>query len=145
MDSKKDIRESLFKTASVADRAQLLPDFFIDIMADMYAWCTDKKMPFMVTDTVSTYEEDMKLKRISTSHRERRAFDLSVHGWSELNIKDFIEHFNFKYFDLAAIPLEEAKGNHMVPTLVVDETNRVDRAPHLHVQIHKRYAFKFDA
>lgn len=139
--------ERFFKNDLVAERSKLLNPLCIDIMTDMYLFCVEHNLPFIVTETVTTAEEDAALKRVSKSHFERRAFDISVDKWQKENGDLFIEHFNFKYEDVAAISLNSGK-----PCLVVDERKpRVDasgktvRFAHLHVQIHKRFAFKADA
>lgn len=139
--------EPFFKTPKVGDRSKLLNPLCIDIMTDMYLWCLDQGLPFLVTETVTTEEEDSALQRVSRSHFERRAFDISVRDWAQTDGDLFIEHFNFKYQDVAAV--SKASGK---PTLVVDEraqktdaSGKVLRSPHLHVQIHKRFAFTADA
>jgi hypothetical protein len=124
-----------FKTPDVLERAKLLHSKCIEIMADMYQYAVDNNLPFTVTAAVSTYAEDLALNRVSATHRERRAFDISDHGWSSQNIQDFCEHFNFKYADIAAISNETGK-----PLLVYHHDN--GHGYHFHVQIHKRYAFE---
>jgi len=127
-------QEIQFKTPDVQERAKLLHSRCIDIMADMYQWAVDNSLSFTITATVSNWLEDRVLGRVSSSHRERRAFDLSIHGWTDENIREFTNHFNFKYYDEAAISGETGK-----PTLVLCHDNGHGR--HIHVQIHKRYAF----
>ncbi len=123
-----------FKTFAVKERAKLLHPMVIDVMVDMYQWCEDNNLPFEITETVTTLQEDLKLKRISASHRERRAFDLSSHGWRMEHITDFCRHYNTKYEDIAAIGKESLK-----PVLVQHHDN--GNGPHFHVQIHSRFSF----
>lgn len=136
------MNEPFFKTPLIAERSQLLNPLCIDIMTDMYLWCLDQNLPFLVTETVTTEEEDSKLQRVSKSHFERRAFDISVKNWTKENGDLFLDHFNFKYQDVAAISKTNGK-----PTLVVDERDPKNtlRSPHFHVQIHKRFAFTANA
>lgn len=124
-----------FKSPEILERAKMLHSKCVEVMADMYQWAVDNNLPFTVTDTVSTYAEDLILQRQTATHRERRAFDLSDHGWSSQNIKDFCEHFNFKYWDIAAVSNETGK-----PLLVYHHD--AGHGYHFHVQIHKRYAFE---
>lgn len=130
--------EFKFKTLDVGQRARLLHPLLIDIMADMYQWAVDNSLPFEVTATVSTAAEDAALNRVSDAHLERRAFDLSIQGWTEDKIKEFTDHFNFKYADVAAIG-----GTSGRPVLVLYHNS--GHGNHIHVQIHKRYAFTANA
>ena len=123
-----------FKTPQAATRAKMLVPKLIDIMAEMYSWAVERNLPFVVTETVTTEKEDLALKRTSTSHRERRAFDLSTSGWSFDQCREFVEHFNFKHADVAAIAAATGK-----PTLVVFGDSR--HLDHFHVQIHQRFKF----
>lgn len=108
------------------------------ILIDMYWYCMARNMDFLVTDTVSTIEEDLEINRRHSTHREGRAFDISVRGdgWGKKNRKEFCNHFNHKYRDHAAISSSTLK-----PTLCVDH---VGTAPHIHVQASRQYALKID-
>lgn len=127
----------IFKNDLVKKRAALLHPKALEILQDMDNFCLVHRQVFEVTDAVTTAKEDNALNppRKSSTHRTARAFDVSVHGWDAGFIKLFIECFNQKYQSTAAISPDTFK-----PELVVDETKSVDRAPHLHVQIHRRFA-----
>jgi hypothetical protein len=89
-------------------------------------------LPVSITETVTTPEEDQKLKRVSKSHAEGRAFDLSTRGWDEQDIALFMKNFNQKYAAVAAI------GGSGKPTLIVrHDTGHGD---HFHFQINAKYA-----
>jgi len=102
------------------------------IMVDMYSYCYDNNMPFIVTDTISTTQEDKELGRISSSHRTHRAADVRVRGWDNLELKDFQNYFNEKYKDVAAV----SRGGDKNLFLVHNSGHGI----HGHIQIHSKYS-----
>jgi len=121
-----------FKTSEIKDRSLFIHPLAMMIMAEMIHWAHVRGIPVSITETLTTEEEDSKLKRVSTSHREGRAFDISTRGWTEDQIKLFMEDFSKKYASLAAIG---SSGN---PALIVrHDTGRGD---HFHVQINRKWA-----
>jgi hypothetical protein len=103
------------------------------MMAEMVMWAWLENLPFVVTETFTTFDEDMKLKRKSVTHREGRAFDVSTRDWPEDKIKSFMEFFEKKYDTIAAI--STTTGG---PLLIVrHDTGSGD---HMHVQINKKFA-----
>ena len=104
------------------------------IMFDMLVYCENRGYDFIVTSTVSTIAEDKKLGRVSRTHRESRAWDVSTigAGWDGVFIKNFITHFSKKYADYAAINTKGEKR------LIVNHNS--GNGPHLHIQLHSRYA-----
>jgi len=101
------------------------------IMVDMYSYCYDNNMPFVVTDTISTTQEDKELGRISSSHRTHRAADVRVRGWDNLELKDFQNYFNEKYKDVAAVSKSGDKN-----LFLVHNSGHGIR----HIQIHSKYS-----
>lgn len=101
------------------------------ILTDMYSYCYDNNMEFVITDTISTIEEDRKLKRVSSTHRTHRAADIRIKNWDNLELKDFQNHFNQKYKDFASV---NSSGE---PRLVV--IHDAGYGSHGHIQIHSRY------
>ncbi len=117
-----------FKNEIDKTRSFYLSGQCIEIMNDMAEWAQDRKLPFVVTATVSTSEEDGCLSRVSSTHRTGRAFDLSIHGWLELPIQEFVKEFSAKYLHVAALG-----GKTGEPELVVRHNN--GNGDHLHIQI----------
>ena len=101
------------------------------IMVDMYSYCYENDVPFVVTDTVSTIAEDRELGRVSSSHRSFRAADIRT-NWDSLFLKDFQNHFNQKYKKVAAVSSDG------VPNLFVVHDS--GHGTHGHIQIHSRYS-----
>ncbi len=121
----------MFKTNKVKERSVYLNPFASYLILKMHLYCLNAELPFMVTDTVSTIEEDKRIGRKHSTHREGRAFDLSVKGWDADQILDFCNHFNEEYKEEAAISSKTLK-----PTLCV---YHVGTAPHIHVQLARKY------
>lgn len=86
----------------------------------------------MLTDSLTTLEEDQALSRQSSTHREGRAFDVSTRGWVKENIDEAIRVFSFKYRHIAAI------GADGEPKLIY--FHDAGSGPHLHFQLHRKYA-----
>lgn len=105
------------------------------IMFEMAAWCNKREIPFVVTDTISTAQEDTLLERVSPSHRERRAFDLRSRVFTKTQAKEFEKYFNKKYKEDASISYRDFK-----PRLVVLHGEGEDE--HFHVAINSRYAIR---
>lgn len=103
------------------------------VLIDMAAWCEKREIPFVITDTVSTLEEDELLGRVSASHREYRAIDLRSWTFTDYQRRAFIKHFNNKYKDIASISSRDLK-----PRLVVWHGD----PKHFHIAINAKYAIK---
>lgn len=122
-----------YKNPEVERRSKRLCPEAKMILEGAADWAFAKGLPFVITSSVSTYGEDMFLRRVSASHREARAFDISIKGWSENDIKQFENNMTIAYRKYAAV-----SGSTGLPALVVVHDNGNGR--HIHVQLHKRYA-----
>ena len=105
-----------------------LKDTLIDLVIDMAHWADENGCPFVITATISTLEEDTALKRESSSHRDARAVDISLNGWDDLQIKDFVKYYTVKFGHLGAVSKIDGKRR-----LVVYKEHGT--GPHLHIQI----------
>lgn len=102
------------------------------LMLYMSLWASERGLPFTVTSTVSTKDEDAKLGRVSTSHLDGRAFDISIKGWTIDEQTDFfIDHVE-KYGHLGAY-----SHNGEQKLIVIHDGT----APHIHVQIKPGISF----
>jgi hypothetical protein len=124
-----------FKTDELARRTHCLCEVASEVMFEMAEYCNDRGLPFVVTDSVSTREEDLQLSRVSDEHRTGRAFDISLHGWIEFAILDFIEAFETRFMSLAAI----SKATN-APRLILRHNN--GHGDHIHVQVSRVFAVK---
>lgn len=120
----------IFKNKKDYYRFYCLHPILIAIVADMYIWCSERNIDFVITSTVSTPMEDKKLNRMSDSHLTGRAVDLRSWTFNQEQRLEFIKYFNNKYNQSAAIS-KNGKAN-----LVVYKTN----PEHFHIQIHKKFS-----
>lgn len=121
-----------FKTDTIRTRAMLMHPLTMMILSDMVFWASSRGIPTSITETFTSKAEDAALGRVSTSHAEGRAFDISTRGWNEMQIKVFTEEFNTKYGAFGAI------GGSGKPTLIVrHDTGRGD---HFHVQVSRKFS-----
>ena len=116
----------------VKDRLEWLSVEAFMVRCDVILWARGKQLPVVISDAVSSLDEDEALKRTSSTHREGRAFDLSTRGWSKDHIDECVRVFGFKYRHLAAIG---GDGN---PRLVY--FHNAGTGDHLHFQVAKRFA-----
>lgn len=118
----------------VRDRIEHLSVEALMILCDVVLWARAKGLPVSITDAVTSPEEDAKLKRVSSTHREGRAFDLSTRGWDKDSIDEAVRVFGFRYRHLAAT------GHDGSPRLVY--FHDAGTGPHLHFQVNRRFALK---
>ena len=100
------------------------------ILLDMASYFNANGHDFVITDVFSEVQEDRKLKRISSSHREGRAVDVRVHKIPEEFLKTFEDKFEKIYPNEAAISSKTGK-----PNLIV--RHNVGAGDHLHIQVRK--------
>jgi hypothetical protein len=124
-----------FKNETIRDRFFALHPVCGMILMDLLVWLWSRRVYGVCTETVSTMLEDEALKRVSSSHREGRAFDISTRGWPDGLALEAIEYLVSKHGHLGAISRGSGK-----PTLVVHHD--AGTGPHLHVQINKQYAVR---
>jgi len=121
-----------FKTKRAFERAFMMHPICIMILGDMAWWALQRKLPFVVTETVSTEEEDNEISRKHPVHRQFRGFDIRIWGWSEKDLKDFEAWFESKYSQYAAIGFSTGMKN------LIEIHTGTER--HIHVQINILYA-----
>ena len=102
------------------------------LMGEMTAWAWSQRLPVVITETFTTLDEDLALKRVSSTHREGRAFDMSTKGWSQNSIDQFIELFSKKYQGVAA---QTSDGK---PLLILHHDS--GHGDHFHVQLNRAYS-----
>jgi hypothetical protein len=105
----------------------------IGAIADMALWINRNSLSCIITDTISTHIEDVKLKRVSASHRQRRALDMSSKNWPDKLIKDFEATFNEKYKSIGSISQKDLK-----PRMVLYHNN--GNGAHFHIALNATYS-----
>jgi len=116
-----------FKDGQTASEFDSIEVSLQRILNDMSRYCELSGRKFTITDLISSADDDTRLGRVSTSHREGRAADVSVKGWTDEFIKQFTDFFENVYGSLGAISKSDGKQR-----LIVDH---VGTARHLHIQI----------
>lgn len=107
-----------------------------ELAIEMAAWLkTNYDINMVITETVTTKEQDDELQRVSATHRDGRAFDVRVidpHTGTiilpEAVIAKFCAHFRKKYPNLGAV-----SGTTQGRNLIVNKPH--GSGPHLHIQI----------
>lgn len=99
----------------------LLANAFVD-------YCDKNKLPVNFTSII---RRGIKGVSVSKTHIEGRAFDCSVHGWSQDDIENCVEYFNMNYSKIGAIPFNQTVGQ----AAVYEDGITHGTAPHLHFQV----------
>lgn len=97
----------------------------------------------VITDTISTLEEDKKLGRKSLSHREFRALDISTNNLTDIEASEIRDYINYKP-DYKEYHYLSNAGMYRL-AFIHDSGN----GEHFHVAIHSKYKWndslkKFD-
>lgn len=113
-----------------------LHPYLILIFADLNAYAYDKYgIQLTVTATASTLEEDKKLGRVSSSHRNKIALDIRTSDLPDVFIiQDLVNYINSKeeYRDYRYL------SNSGVYRLAYFHNN--SNGDHIHLALHSRYA-----
>lgn len=122
-----------FKNSHVKDRFDLLHPRAKEIIQEQADFCFAEGVEFVLTETVSTASEDIQLNRVSSGHRECRAWDIRTRNWSLAFVKKFCDYFEKKYRKIGAISHSDLGQRFIV--------NKSQTAkPHLHCSLSKAYA-----
>ena len=102
------------------------------IVADSSLFFFNYKKRFIITDSLSTTEDDMRLGRVSSSHREGRAVDVRINNLDPDFVKEWQAYMDSRYLSFAAV---NSKGFRKLIVLHGEGDNY-----HAHIQIHSSYA-----
>lgn len=102
------------------------------IASGLVIWGESSGVPILFTSSVTSVFEDSQLKRVSSTHRDGRAVDVSTRGWTKKQIDEAIKFLNDGYGHFAAA------GPNGEKRLVVYHDSGTGF--HLHIQINKQYS-----
>jgi hypothetical protein len=102
-----------------------------EICLAMGDWCETRGLKFVITETWTTIQEDMRVGRKTATHREKRAVDIGIKGWDKKDIEDFIEVFDDTYGAYGALSKSLERR-----LLVYGDAAHLD---HIHVQLDRRF------
>lgn len=120
-----------FSSEKAAQRFNLMWPRTQELAIEMDAWAQEKYgIELTLTETFTTVAEDRELKRVSSTHRGGRAFDVRVKDLPDSLIAEFCAYFRKKYPTLGAT----ANGQYQ---LIVYKPHGT--GPHFHVQIRRNY------
>jgi hypothetical protein len=104
-------------------------------LAEASKWCYQRGISLVVTSMI---RGEIPGVSVSLTHREGRAFDLSVSGWTKNDIDDFVEWGNAHFGVIGALPIG---GIDRVFAVYEDGIKR-GTGPHIHCQINKCFALE---
>lgn len=120
-----------FKNSNHLKHLCYIHPLLVSIMFDMAWYCENNEIPFNITSVIRSPIENARVGGKTKTHETGRAFDISVKGWTVYDIDTFVQTFNKKYKNDAAISTDGK------PRLVV---YHIGTAEHLHIQIHSRFS-----
>lgn len=91
------------------------------------------KKDLVITQTVSTPEEDRRLNRQSPAHQEKRAADIGILNLIPEQIKELCSYLN-NHPSYLKYHYDRISGGRILAY------DHVGSARHIHIAIHKRYA-----
>ncbi len=119
----------VFTTTRAQSSFSLLPKVLRDIALEMDAFLEEEaKKDLVITEAVTTLDQDLHLKRVSSSHRDKRAFDVRNYDWSSQLKDSFYKKFSQYDETIGAISLSDGKRR-----FLVDKPH--GSGPHFHAQI----------
>jgi hypothetical protein len=120
-----------FKDDVIADRFQLMHPKAQEVAKFMDDWSQKNYgIELTLTATVSTAAEDKELERVSTTHREGRAFDVRTRDLPESLIAELCAATRKEYGKFGAV------SGHS-PQLIVYRPH--GSGPHLHIQLNRKF------
>jgi hypothetical protein len=110
----------------------------IMIYADLASYAKDTYgVDLVITQTVTTKEEDVKLGRVSDAHREKRAIDVRTKDLDIKIVNDLVNYINNKW----AYKKYHYQSRSGMTRLAYYHTGT---AEHIHLAIHKKYAYNIN-
>lgn len=120
-----------FKTAKEREEFYSIDDRLIFILGDMSRYVVAHGYRFIITDLLSDAYDDARLGRVSTSHTEGRAADVSIKGWPKEFQDKFEAFFEAAYKEDAAWSKRTGKHN-------LIEIHDNGNGPHAHIQVRRK-------
>lgn len=121
-----------FKTELVKERFKLVHPKLEALCKEMCTYTESHQYLFIITESVTTKAEDMALKRISETHRQRRAVDIRTMDWGRPFLQIFMDRFEGKYKFIGAL---NTKGERR---LMVHHD--IGLGEHIHLQLDRTHA-----
>lgn len=118
------MKQYFFCDDEIKELMNIVPELFL-IMADMNLWAINSGLRFLVTSIIRCKDKFSE----SDTHQTGRAFDLSVKGWNNEDVENFILYFEHKYKNYAAITKEG--GTRLILR------HDIGLGDHIHVQVRR--------
>lgn len=119
-----------FKSAREREEFSQISPRLQFILEDMSRWVAAHGRRFIITDLLSDAYDDIRLGRVSTSHAEGRAADISIKGWPEDFQKKFELFFESAFSGDGAWSKRTGKIN-------LIEIHNSGHGAHCHIQIRR--------
>jgi len=81
------------------------------LFSNFVLYCEQRGLPVKIT---SIKNDGANIKRVSKSHSQGRALDISVVGWTETQIKKAVSYFNNRFKHIGAISFSDGQSRAIV-------------------------------
>lgn len=126
------LNQECFKTKIAHERQKFMCSQIQTVMAEYVRYALEiGVIKPLITETVTTIDEDQLVNREHDQHRRRVAFDGRVLDWSGEQIDAMTKHLNEKFVDLAYVTKSGVKQ----VAFCHDNGNGI----HFHCAVHSKY------
>jgi uncharacterized protein YcbK (DUF882 family) len=107
------------------------PKLFL-ILAFVVDWAEQRNLPVVITSMIRTPEQNRMLGSKSSTHCDKRAFDMSSKGWSTDDIDDLIADVSREFEDVGALSASDLKSRPVI-------YHNIGHGSHFHFQVRKKH------
>lgn len=94
-----------FKPEVIKEDLFILSPATLQIFSELCMFAKKNLLPVKITSIIS----DVVQNRVSSSHKEGRAIDISSRGWTSFQALELQDHLNFKFQHLGATSFSDGK------------------------------------
>lgn len=120
---------TLKKGVRISDIQDLHPNLIV-VLGNICLWCKQRNLPVKIT---SIKTDSVAVRRVSHTHDDGRAFDMSLRGWDRDNVIKFESYFNLTFRHISALSSSDLQPRLVVIHEVVQ--NGVSYGEHAHIQV----------
>jgi len=117
---------------NLEDLKMIHPNLLI-IFTQVVLYTQEFDLPLEIT---SLRGDRKNIKTTSRTHSEGRAFDMSVRGWTSVDVSKFVNYLNLNYTEYGAISKSDLKSRLAI-------FHNSGYGDHIHVQVRNNQIYRF--
>lgn len=107
--------------------------YLVIIIGHIALWCYQHNLPFVITSAKS---DAVSVERVSDTHKEARAIDMSIRGWTKEDLDKFEATFELRFRHLAAISKKHGRPN-LIEIHEAKDLHGNTQPMHIHLQVRR--------